>query len=104
MSRVAAEDTAFGDRSAPYMVAVVGLWDDAADNADNIAWIRETWREIGEFGTGSIYLNFNGLVDEQLDVGVVDAFGPNLRRLAEAKSTHDPDNLFRRNNNVLPAG
>jgi FAD/FMN-containing dehydrogenase len=104
MGRVAAEDTAFGDRSAPYMVAVVGLWDDPADNADNIAWVRETWREIGQFGTGSTYLNFTGLADEQVDEGVADAFGANLRRLAEAKSIHDPDNLFRRNNNVLPAG
>lgn len=104
MGRVAAEDTAFGDRSAPYMVAVVGLWDDPADNADNIAWVRETWREIGQFGTGSTYLNFTGLADEQVDEGVADAFGANLGRLAEAKSIHDPDNLFRRNNNVLPAG
>jgi FAD/FMN-containing dehydrogenase len=104
MGRVAAGDTAFGDRSAPYMVAIVGCWEDAGDNADNIAWIRETWSEIGQFGTGSMYLNFTGLVDEQVDAGVADTFGANLRRLAEIKSTYDPGNFFRRNNNVLPAG
>ena len=103
MGRVAAGDTAFGDRSAPYMVAIVGCWDDPSDNADNIAWIRETWRQIGRFGTGSMYLNFTGLVDEQVDAGVADTFGPNLQRLAETKSTYDPDNFFRRNNNILPA-
>jgi FAD/FMN-containing dehydrogenase len=103
MGRVAPDDTAFGDRSAPYMVAIIGCWDDPADNETNIAWIRETWNEIGEFGTGSLYLNFNGLHDERADQGVVDAFGPNLERLAEIKATYDPDNFFRRNNNILAA-
>jgi FAD binding domain/Berberine and berberine like len=103
MGHVAADDTAFGDRSAPYMVAIVGCWDDPADNADNVAWIRETWSDIGEFGTGSQYLNFTGLVDEQVDAGVADTYGQNLERLAEAKATYDPDNFFRRNNNILPA-
>jgi hypothetical protein len=41
------------------MVAVMGFWDDPADNEDNIAWVRETSREIGEFGAGT-YLNFTG--------------------------------------------
>jgi FAD/FMN-containing dehydrogenase len=104
IARVAAGDTAFGDRSAPYMVAIAGSWDDPADNAENVAWVRETWTEISQFGTGSMYLNFNGLVDEQVDAGVADTFGSSLQRLAETKSTYDPDNFFRRNNNVLPAG
>src|SRR5262245_12150173 len=103
MSRVAAEDTAFGDRSAPYMVAIAACWDEPADNADNIAWVRETWNEVDQFGTGSMYLNFNGLADEEPD-RVEETYGPNLQRLIEAKSAYDPGNLFRRNNNVLPAG
>jgi FAD binding domain/Berberine and berberine like len=103
MGRVPAGDTAFGDRSARYMVAILGSWNDPAENDDNIAWIRETWSQIGEFGTGSTYLNFGGRVEEAADAGVADAFGPNLQRLAEIKATYDPGNLFRRNNNVLPA-
>jgi hypothetical protein len=51
-----------------------------------------------------MYLNFNGLMNEQTDAGVADSFGPNIQRLMETKSTYDPDNFFRRNNNVLPAG
>jgi FAD/FMN-containing dehydrogenase len=103
ISRVGGDDTAFGDRSMPYMVAVMGFWDDPADNADNIAWVRETAQEIGAFGSGT-YLNFTGLAEEDAGAGVADAFGPNLERLAGIKSKYDPDNFFRRNNNVLPAG
>jgi FAD/FMN-containing dehydrogenase len=103
MSRVAAGDSAFGDRSAPYMVAIIGLWSDPAGNAENIAWIRDTWEEIGAYGTGATYLNFTGRAGEEIDVGVSDAFGANLSRLAQVKATYDPDNFFRRNNNVVPA-
>jgi len=103
MGRVASEETAFGDRSAPYMVAVIGNWDDQTDDADNVGWIRDAWEEIGRFGTGSTYLNFTGQVDEDVDVGVSEAYGENLRRLAELKAAFDPGNFFRRNNNITPA-
>jgi FAD/FMN-containing dehydrogenase len=102
MARVPEQDTPLDDRSAPYMVAVVGLWDDAADNEANIAWVRETWREISEFGSGT-YLNFTGLADEDASTPVEAAFGSNLQRLAEIKAKYDPGNFFRRNNNVVPA-
>jgi len=103
MGRVGAGETAFGDRSAPYMVAIIGNWNDPADDADNIAWIRDTSEEIGKFGTGSTYLNFTGNADEEIDVGVSEAYGENLRRLAELKAAYDPENFFRRNNNITPA-
>jgi hypothetical protein len=71
-------------RSQP--VATSGKWDgtvnDPGDNEDNIAWVRETSREIGEFGAGT-YLNFTGLAEEDPAAGVANAFGPNLERLAE---------------------
>ena len=58
--------------------------------------------QIGEFGNGATYLNFTGLADEAADAGVDSALGRNLRRLAEVKATYDPDNFFRRNNNITP--
>jgi FAD/FMN-containing dehydrogenase len=102
MARVPAEDTPLGDRSAPYMVAIACSWEDPADNEANIAWVRETWREISEFGEGG-YLNFTGLDDEDTAAPVAAAFGSNLERLAEIKARYDPGNFFRRNNNVVPA-
>jgi FAD/FMN-containing dehydrogenase len=102
MARVPADDTPLGDRSAPYMVAIACSWEDPAENEANIAWVRETWREISEFGEGT-YLNFTGLEDEDAAEPVAEAFGSNLLRLAEIKAKYDPANFFRRNNNVVPA-
>ena len=97
------EATAFAERSAPYMVSIDGMWTDAGDDADKIAWVRSAWDEVRQHGTGSVYLNFTGLADEVPSAGVDTAFGRNLRRLAEVKASYDPDNFFRVNNNIAPA-
>jgi FAD/FMN-containing dehydrogenase len=103
IAEVGAEDTAFHERSAPFMVSIDGMWTDPADSADNVAWVRSAWEQIGKFGTGEVYLNFTGLADEAPTAGVDSAFGRNLRRLGEVKATYDPDNFFRLNNNIVPA-
>lgn len=103
IGRVDSEETAFAERSAPWMVTINGNWGDPAETEDHVAWVREAWNEISAFGTGAAYLNFTGLADEPRETSVNDAFGRNLRRLAEVKAAYDPDNFFRRNNNVLPA-
>jgi FAD/FMN-containing dehydrogenase len=100
---VGEEETAFAQRSAPYMISIDGMWTDEADDDANVAWVRSAWNEIAEFGTGEVYLNFTGLADEAAEAGVDSAFGRNLARLAEVKATYDPDNFFRRNNNIVPA-
>ena len=98
-----AEDTAFSERSSPFMISIDGMWDDPADSEANVAWVRAAWDEIGRFGTGGVYLNFTGLADEDLTAGVDSALGRNLKRLGEVKATYDPDNFFKLNNNILPA-
>ena len=103
VNRVGAEDTAYSERSADWMVSIDGNWHDAADDDRVIDWIRDTWAEVHKLGTGTTYLNFTGLEDEATDAGVESAFGRNLKRLAEIKARYDPDNLFRLNNNIAPA-
>ena len=97
------EATAFAERSSPFMVSIDGMWEDPADDADTIAWVRQTWDDVSRFGTGGVYLNFTGLADEAPTAGVDSAFGRNLSRLEEVKATYDPDNFFRVNNNIKPA-
>lgn len=103
VNAVDATATAFSERSAEYLVAVDGNWTDPRESAQQIGWVREGWSALAEFGTGSTYLNFSGRVDERIDLGVDDALGRNLRRLAEVKAVYDPDNFFHRNNNIAPA-
>jgi FAD/FMN-containing dehydrogenase len=100
---VAAEDTAFGERSAPFMVSIDTNWTDPAQDDAAVAWGRETWGEIAKYGNGNVFLNFTGLADESLLSNVNNAFGRNLRRLGQIKAFYDPSNLFRINNNIIPA-
>jgi FAD/FMN-containing dehydrogenase len=104
IANVDPEDTAFATRTAPYMVSIDGMWTDAADDEANIAWTRSTWEAVREFGTGEVYLNFTGRADEAPDAGVDSALGRNLARLREVKAKYDPDNFFRVNDNIAPAG
>jgi FAD/FMN-containing dehydrogenase len=101
--RVGSQETAYAERSAPWMVSIDGFWTDPGDDDAVIAWVRRAFTDLGEFGTGTPYLNFTGIADENTSTGVQSAFGHNLRRLAEIKARYDPDNFFRLNNNIAPA-
>ena len=104
INRVRADDTAYSERSANWMVSIDGNWEDASDDDKVISWVRGAWGEVHELGTGSLYLNFTGVADEAATVGVESAFDKaNLQRLEEIKATYDPDNFFRLNNNIPPA-
>jgi hypothetical protein len=61
------------------------------------------WGELDALGTGSGYSNFSGPEDTSASGGR-DAFGRNLDRLADLKARYDPENLFRKNNNIAPSG
>ena len=95
IAEVDPEATAFSERAAPFMVSIDGMWDDPADDADTIAWVRSAWAAVGEFGNGGVYLNFTGLADEARSAGVDTAFGRNLERLAKVKAKYAPQLLPR---------
>ena len=69
INRVRAEDTAYSERSADWMVSIDGNWEDASDDDKVISWVRGAWGEVHELGTGSLYLNFTGVADEAVDRG-----------------------------------
>lgn len=103
INRVGAEDTAYSERSANWMVSIDGNWEHPADDDKVVSWVRDTWSQVHKLGTGTTYLNFTGIADEGTDVGVASAFGRNLKKLAQIKKKYDPDNFFRLNNNITPA-
>jgi FAD/FMN-containing dehydrogenase len=100
---VAAETTAFGDRSAPFMLSIDGGTYDPAKFDEVRTWVSDSIEAARRLdGARGAYLNFSG--DESTDQRVVQQqFGPNLDRLRVIKKKYDPDNLFRINNNIQPA-
>jgi FAD/FMN-containing dehydrogenase len=101
ISRVGAEETAFGDRSAPFLLSIDSVWEDAAATDENIAWTRAFWKTMEPFSTGSAYLNFAGLGEDGEEL-VSASYGRNYRRLKELKKKYDPDNVLRLNQNIKP--
>ena len=103
-ARIGATETAFGDRSMPYMVSVDSIWSDAADDAANIEWTRSFWERLGAYNHHDrIYLNFAGH-GEDSDELVRRTFGDNFAKLTAIKTAYDPTNSFRFNQNIAPAG
>jgi FAD/FMN-containing dehydrogenase len=102
ISRVGAQDTAFGDRSSEWMLSIDSTWGDPADDATNVAYTRGFWDAAARFSDGKTYFNFPGLLEEG-DAAVRDSYGANHARLARIKAAYDPDNRFRLNQNIRPA-
>jgi Berberine and berberine like. len=67
----------------------------------HIAWARAFWAAMRPFATGGVYVNNLG---EEGEDRVRAAYGANYARLAALKAKYDPDNLFRLNQNIRPAG
>jgi FAD/FMN-containing dehydrogenase len=101
--RVAADATAFGDRSQPWLFSIDAIWSKRAEDAANIAWVRRLWSTMRPYSSGRLYLNFLSATEDDPDV-VRDAVGrESYERLARIKAKYDPTNFFRLNQNIAPA-
>jgi hypothetical protein len=98
-ARVDAAETAFGDRSSPFIVNLLGSWSDAAADAANVAWIRNLFAELRPAMTPGVYVNF--MSDDEQD-RVPEAYRERWDRLVAVKTHYDPTNFFRLNQNVPP--
>jgi FAD/FMN-containing dehydrogenase len=103
--RVPEEATPFPSRAARFWLNIYGFWADPDDDTARTKFIREFGREMEPLGSGGRYLNFLG--DEPGADPIEQArqvYGrTKLERLALLKRKYDPENLLRRNHNVLPA-
>jgi FAD/FMN-containing dehydrogenase len=101
VSRVDRDATAIADREPGFEMSVTVGWPPSdQDSAGHVAWARRTWDALRPFGAG-VYANF---ISDEGSAGVAYAYGEHLTRLRELKAVHDPDNVFRLNNNIPPAG
>jgi FAD/FMN-containing dehydrogenase len=92
----------FGQRGARWNMTALGIWEDPAHDAENIAWVRRTADALRPSSyTGAGYGNY-AQADEPAE-RVKAAFGPERwGRLVAVKRSYDPDNTFRFNHNIPP--
>jgi FAD/FMN-containing dehydrogenase len=101
MRRVAAADTPFGNRNAPFLLSVDAIWDNKDDNEKVIGYSRQFLAEMEPYSPGGLYVNFAGLGEEGEQLAR-EAYGENYNRLVELKNQYDPTNLFSINLNIKP--
>lgn len=100
-TRVGAGDTAFPHRKPGYNMLVLSQWLDAARTSANVRWARETYGRMQAFVDAGRYINY--LDNDEAGDAVAAAYGENYPRLRALKSKYDPGNLFRLNQNIVPA-
>jgi FAD/FMN-containing dehydrogenase len=92
--------TAYPHRDARFVMNFHGRWDEPADDVRCVRWAREFFDASAPFASGGVYVNF--LTADEIG-RVRAAYGANYDRLARVKRAYDPENLFRTNQNILPA-
>ncbi len=102
IARLDDDATAFAGRGGLYVLGLESNWEDPADDDANVAWARGVLGAVESYASGGAYLNFPGFLEEGQSL-VRASLGSNYDRLASLKQRLDPDNLFRRNANVVPA-
>jgi FAD/FMN-containing dehydrogenase len=92
--------SAFGNRDAAYLFNIVSMWEDRALDDDQVAWTRRHFHAMDAHATGGVYVNYLS-ADEQ--ARVASAYGDaRWSRLVDVKRRYDPENRFRRNQNIDP--
>lgn len=98
-AKVDANETAFGDRSAPFIMNLLANWSNPAADAPNVAWVRGIFERLRPAMRPGVYVNFMS-GDEQ--DRVPEAYRQRWDRIVAVKTHYDPANLFRLNQNIPP--
>jgi hypothetical protein len=98
-ARIGAGETAFGDRSAPFILNLLANWSEPSADTGNVAWIRGIFNKLRPTMKPGVYINFMS-GDEQ--DRVPEAYHERWDRIVAVKSHYDPNNFFRLNQNVQP--
>ena len=100
MARVANDATAYAHRDRAVMANVAAFYTGPDDQEAKTTWVEDLTDALRD-GTAA-YVNF---VSDEGPARVHDAYPrATYDRLAAIKRRYDPDNVFRRNQNVEPAG
>ncbi|MGA8432761.1 MAG: FAD-dependent oxidoreductase [Candidatus Sulfotelmatobacter sp.] len=98
-AQVPANETAFGDRSAPFIMNLLANWAEPSADVGNVSWVRGLFNKLRPAMKPGVYVNFMS-GDEQ--DRVPEAYHERWDRMVAVKTRYDPDNFFRLNQNVAP--
>jgi FAD/FMN-containing dehydrogenase len=99
-ANLADDATAFMGRSAAFWIGAEVLWTDRDQDGEHIAWGRAAMAALKPHTAAGNYVND---VVEQGDDIVRAIYGDKkYERLRALKRAHDPDNVFRLNQNIRP--
>jgi hypothetical protein len=96
---VGADETPWAYRDARWAQVIVGVDPDPALAPALRDWTVGYWDDLHEYSAGGAYVNF--MMDEGQD-RVKATYGDNYDRLTHVKSSFDPDNVLRVNQNIKP--
>jgi hypothetical protein len=97
---VGANDTPWAYRDTRWAQVIIGVDGDPASAPALRDWTVGYWEALHPYSAGGAYVNF--MMDEGQE-RVRATYGDNYERLARAKATYDPENVFRVNQNIQPA-
>jgi hypothetical protein len=97
--QIGADETAFGDRSAPFITNLLANWEEASADAVHTGWIRSLFQKLRLAMKPGVYVNFMS-GDEQ--DRVPEAYQQQWERMVAVKTKYDPGNFFHLNQNVQP--
>jgi hypothetical protein len=100
MARVPQDATAYAHRNQAMMVNIAAFYETENDKPTRQKWVDDFARAIHQTDSAG-YVGFFGPNEQDR---LLDAYpAATLRRLAEVKKTYDPENLFKRNFNIVPS-
>jgi FAD/FMN-containing dehydrogenase len=99
--RVPSGATAWNTRDAQFSMVIAAIDSDPNKAEALKSWARRYWTTIHPFNLEGAYVNF--MMDDEVQGRVQATYGDNYARLASVKAQYDPDNLFRVNQNIVPA-
>ena len=99
---VSSDATAWSCRDATWSMVIAGIHPHPSNASAISHWAKDYWAAVHPFNPGGAYVNF--MMADEGDARAQATYGPNYARLAEIKAKCDPENLFRVNQNIEPAG
>jgi FAD/FMN-containing dehydrogenase len=99
ITRTKQDATSFPHRPQGAGVGIILSWQDADKTVETRAWADNSWAKLHPYVP---YAYVNMLEDEGV-ARVRESYGGNYERLRHLKTRYDPQNIFRSNQNILPA-